>query len=315
MSRSKSALLKRRRPGGHDARRPRPALYQLSIARRTTCLPDAARERAAQADRRGDRHALRRAGADGDPERPPLSARGATAARAPVSAAAEPGRACTSGAPRLAETIEWLIGVFAAQSPGYQDDLAAARLDPGRVRPLARDDPPLRAGRRLRLRLLQEPLALVLGHAAAPRLRPRRHPARRDARRGRPARARGRAAAARRARCAAARRSSATRATPAASSPRPSPRSAAPSCVRRAATNPATVHSSHRSGNGSNRSSSPAKTCSASNATAPAPRATSRPHRRRASSRSPPASASTTNSADPAAQSPTTPPNPVASII
>jgi hypothetical protein len=48
----------------------------------------------------------------------------------------------------------------------------------GRVRPLRRDRTPLRAGRLLRLRLLAQPLALVLGHAPAPALRPRWHPAR-----------------------------------------------------------------------------------------------------------------------------------------
>ena len=57
---------------------------------------------------------------------------------------------------------------------------AVARLDPGRMRPLGRDDAPLAAGRQMRLRLLQQPLALVLGNAAAPGLRRRRHSARGD---------------------------------------------------------------------------------------------------------------------------------------
>ena len=57
---------------------------------------------------------------------------------------------------------------------------------------------------------------------------------------------------------------------------------------------------SRRSGNGSSRSSSPAKTCSHSNATAPAHPATSTPASPPGCSRSPPASASTTNSAVPA---------------
>ena len=60
---------------------------------------------------------------------------------------------------------------------------------------------------------------------------------------------------------------------------------------------------------------SPAKTCSASNATAPAPPPTSEPASPPDCSRSPPASGSTTNSDSQAAHSPTTPPNPVASII
>ena len=35
---------------------------------------------------------------------------------------------------RLADTIEWLMSVFASQSPGYTDDLLVDRLDPGRMR-------------------------------------------------------------------------------------------------------------------------------------------------------------------------------------
>jgi hypothetical protein len=35
---------------------------------------------------------------------------------------------------RLADTIEWLMGVFASQSPGYTDDLLIDRLHAGRVR-------------------------------------------------------------------------------------------------------------------------------------------------------------------------------------
>src|SRR4051794_39597019 len=67
--------------------------------------------------------------------------------------------------------------------------------------------------------------------------------------------------------------------------------------------------------NGSSRSSRPAKTCSRSNVTAPAHHATSSPASPSASSPSPPASASTTNSGDPAEQSPTTPPDAVASTV
>ena len=58
-----------------------------------------------------------------------------------------------------------------------------------------------------------------------------------------------------------------------------------------------------------------AKTSSHSNATAPAPPATCEPASPHACSHSPPASGSTTNSDDPAAQSPTTPHSAVASII
>jgi hypothetical protein len=84
---------------------------------------------------------------------------------------------------RLAESIEWRVGVFADRSPGRHDDLVL--LDStGRVRPLGRDRPPLAAGRDRRLWLLTEPLALVLGDAPAPRLRRQRHAARGCARCG-----------------------------------------------------------------------------------------------------------------------------------
>ena len=80
-------------------------------------------------------------------------------------------------------------------------------------------------------------------------------------------------------------------------------------------TNPAPAHTSHRSGNGSNRASRPAKTCSPSNATAPAPSTASQPASEHASSPSQPRSASTTASADPAAPSSTTQPEPVELLI
>lgn len=51
---------------------------------------------------------------------------------------------------RLAETIEWLGGVFARQGPGAHDDLLLPALDPGRGR---------------RLRLLPQPRPLLAGHA------------------------------------------------------------------------------------------------------------------------------------------------------
>ena len=61
--------------------------------------------------------------------------------------------------------------------------------------------------------------------------------------------------------------------------------------VRPAAkTSPGKAPTSHRSGNGSNRSSGPAKTCSPSNATAPAPSTASENASSNASSHSPPAS-------------------------
>ncbi len=40
---------------------------------------------------------------------------------------------------RLTETLEWLMGVFASQSPGVAGRSAVDRLDPDRVRPQPRD--------------------------------------------------------------------------------------------------------------------------------------------------------------------------------
>ncbi len=40
---------------------------------------------------------------------------------------------------RLEGAIEWLIGIFASQSPGYHDDLLLLDSTPVRNRPLARD--------------------------------------------------------------------------------------------------------------------------------------------------------------------------------
>src|SRR5665213_3999477 len=64
---------------------------------------------------------------------------------------------------RLAETIEWLIGVFAAQSPGSRDDLLLLDSTPVECGPFRRYRPPLPARRDRRLRLLEEPFPLVLG--------------------------------------------------------------------------------------------------------------------------------------------------------
>jgi hypothetical protein len=75
---------------------------------------------------------------------------------------------------RLAPTIEWLIGVLARDTSLWTDDVWVRRFDPGRVRPLPGDRAPLRAGRLGRVRLLRQPLALLLGAAPAPD----RHPAR-----------------------------------------------------------------------------------------------------------------------------------------
>jgi len=79
--------------------------------------------------------------------------------------------------------------------------------------------------------------------------------------------------------------------------------------------NPAAARTSHRSANGSNRSSGPAKTCSPSNATAPAPSPASENASFNASSASQPPSPSTTNSDAPAVPLSTTAPNSAESTI
>ena len=217
---------------------------------------------------------------------------------------------------RLADTIEWLMSVFASQSPGYHDDL------------LLIDSTPVECARS-RETVKRSPLADAAdyGYCASHsryfwgfRLHaifaPGRHPARAHAGLAQTRRARGRTRTARplppRT---AAKHCSATRATPAASSPKPSATSTPRSSGPAAKTSPATDPTSPRSGNGSSRSSGPAKTCSPSNATAPAPSTASENASSNASSASPPASPSTTNSAAPAAHSSTTSPEPVESTI
>jgi hypothetical protein len=86
---------------------------------------------------------------------------------------------------RLAETIDWLTAVFAADSPGSRDQIVLLDSTPVECGRSLETAPPLRARRRLRLRLLPLPLALVLGHAPAPSLRPRRHTQSSDPRPGR----------------------------------------------------------------------------------------------------------------------------------
>ena len=97
---------------------------------------------------------------------------------------------------RLADTIERLMGVFAAQSPGYTDDLLLIDSTPvecARSRP---DRHALGAWRGRRLRLLRLALPVVLGIQVARDLRGRRHPACACPRRAQPRRARGGARAA-----------------------------------------------------------------------------------------------------------------------
>ncbi len=213
------------------------------------------------------------------------------AARAPVSRGCPARTRCTNGGPGWPTRSSGCAVSFAAQCPGASDDLVLLDSTPvecGRSLETTRRSA---AGRRLRLRLLQEPLPLVLGHAAAPGLRPRRHPESGHARRRRPSRTRGRAAAAgarpprrrddrlrqglRRPRVRAGRR-----ATSAALIVRPARKD-----------EPDTgVHLAPIRQRIESRLPAPAKTSSASNATAPAPHATSAPASQPGSSRSPPAS-------------------------
>ena len=250
----------------------------------------------------------------GHPERPAVPARGAPAARASVPGAADPGRAAQApGAAGRDDRVA--CRRLRRPEPRQPRRSAAARLDPGRVRPVSRDrsavrSSPTSAGYGYCASHSRWFWGMRLHLACAPDGTPRA--AALVARR--PARTRDRAdAAAARARKAA-RRSSATRATPAASSPTPPPNSE-PIVIRPPRHERTADPAASRADPPTDRIrlldlQRPAQT---SNATAPAPRATSTPASAHGCSRSPPASASTTNSADPAAQSSTTPPNPVAS--
>ncbi len=97
---------------------------------------------------------------------------------------------------RLAETIEWLIGVFAAESPGFHDDLLLIDSTPVECARSVADDTTLGARRRRRLRLLRLPFALLLGLSPARPLRARRHSSCLHPRLSQARRARGRARAA-----------------------------------------------------------------------------------------------------------------------
>ena len=305
--RSKSALPRHRRPGGHDARRPRPALCQrlLHGGRPAPTRPGNARRRLTDAE------IVTLCVAQvlmGIPSDRPFLARGPPPARASVSRAAKPRRVAQAAGPagRDDRVADRRVRGAKPRQPRRSVLLDSTPVECGRSLDTVRRSA---AGRDRRLRLLAQPLALVLGHATAPGLRPRRHPTRRCPRRRRPARTRDRAQLLPR-RSTAARRSSATRAMPATTSPRQS-HGSAPRSSRPARKNePARRSTSRRSGNASSRSSSPAKTYSPSNATAPAHPATSTRASPPDYSHSPPASASTTTSAAQAAQSPTTPPNP-----
>ncbi len=78
---------------------------------------------------------------------------------------------------RLTETIEWLMGVFAERSPGFEDPLLLIDSTPvecARSRETVKRSA-LGARRWRRLRLLRQPQPLLLGIPAARHLRPRRH--------------------------------------------------------------------------------------------------------------------------------------------
>jgi hypothetical protein len=74
----------------------------------------------------------------------------------------------------LAATISWLIGMLARDTTLWTDDVWVIDSTPVQVRPLTGGHPPQRVGRMGRIRLLRQPLPLLLGttptHA--------RHPAR-----------------------------------------------------------------------------------------------------------------------------------------
>jgi hypothetical protein len=210
---------------------------------------------------------------------------------------------------RLADTIEALIGQFAAQSPGFYDDL------------LVVDSTPVECARSLetvrRSQLadaadygLRQPQPLLLGLPAPRPVRTGRHPPRDRANQPQDRQARG---------------------LPQARRPLPAHRAAhrdrrqglhQPRLPRRDARSRRTHPPPTPQGRTRHRPtpradptddridlSKPSKTSSHSNATAPAPSTDSAPASANASSPSPPASPSTTNSAAQAATSPPTPPN------
>jgi hypothetical protein len=68
----------------------------------------------------------------------------------------------------LAGTVGWLIGMLARDTSLYSDDVWLADSTPVECGRILRDLEALRAGRVRRLRLLRQPLPLLLGAAAAP---------------------------------------------------------------------------------------------------------------------------------------------------
>src|SRR5258707_15592087 len=68
---------------------------------------------------------------------------------------------------RLGATIGWLVGVLARDTTVWTDDVWVVD-PPGRVRPVPRDGAALGSGRGGRVRLLRQPLPVLLGAATAP---------------------------------------------------------------------------------------------------------------------------------------------------
>jgi hypothetical protein len=216
---------------------------------------------------------------------------------------------------RLAETLEWLMGIFASQSPGFYDDLLLIDSTPVecarsretvkrsalgdaadygwcashsryfwgfRLHAIFSPDGTPRALELTSPKLDERDVGLVLLDRVS---------------------------------ATAAKHCSVTAATPAA---RSLPRSAIAmprSCAPAARTSAGSARTSLRSDKGSNRSSGPAKTSSRSNGTAPAPSPASANASSHASAASPPLSLSTTNSDAQAVPSSTTAPNRAESII
>ena len=181
-----------------------------------------------------------------------------------------------------------------------------ARLDPGALRGLTRDRPPLRPGRDRRLRLLPLAQPLVLGLPPLPALQPRRAPDRLRARTGKRTRASHRRRTARASTRARPNRDLRQRlcrrrlrtAHPLARRHHPAPRP-----QRR--TTPLRLTRRHPP-TASSRRSTPSKTNSHSNATAAAPSPASSAESHDGYSPSPPSSSTTGNSAHQAATSPPT---------
>ena len=208
---------------------------------------------------------------------------------------------------RLADTLEWLMGIFASHSPGFDDDLLLIDSTPVecarsretvkrsalgdaadygwcgshsryfwgfRLHAIFAPDGTPRALELTSPKVDERDVGLVL-----------------------------------------LKRCSATRATPAAPSRPLSASATRRSCAHDAKTSAAPARSSRRSASASSRSSGPAKTSSPSNATAPAPCPASGSASFSASAAWPPPSPSTTNSDDPAVHSSPTAPNGVESTI